>query len=1396
VVIADQLPAGFIYNNDASVVLNGVPYAITPTVSVPNDGSAQVNLTWTFGDIYKDASDMVITYSARVADVTGNSLGDVMINNASLDHDYADGTPAPQLTDQESSTITEPVLATVKDVSPTSGVAAGDSLTYTVRFTNTGTSTAFEVTALDTLAQGMAYDAGSAACVYDYTGTGSGAIAVIVTDNGDGTLTFSGNPADAWDIPASDPDSYIECTYTATAQPGIFLDGLHTNTIDADWSSQNGTQPNERDYDDSLSRPGVDETPGADDDDASFTTEGASISKSDGGVTQVVIGQTVHITLTITVPLGTLQDTVIIDTLPAGLIYYDDGLGGSQAISGIVPETGSPGFSYSVPNDGSAAVTLTWDLGAAEVTNSTVIITYDAIIANVAGNYDDMIPGSPDLVNEVHLYYTDVSGTPQDRSDSDSFDVVEADLLVDKTHAAFAVVPDAGDEVHYIVTISPSAASHASAYDVVFTDILPADVRLDLTGHSIIVTPVGDAGWTGSVSIDTSASSEAGNTVEVTVSDIPYTAGTSVQIEYWAIVENTVTPAQLIENTGSLTWTSTSGTNSNERGGTGGGPNTYNTSDTDSFTIHDPSFSKSVYPGSNLDYAIGETVTFSLEVTLPEGTTPSLSILDELPPGLQYVDGSVSMDRTGFAGSVPDPTIVPTLPIGSGTDVRFDFGSTEVDADNDPTNNTFSVRFQAVVLNEADNQQSPPPLDNSATTTVFDDASPTPNVVWTGSDTASINIIEPVLTIGKAANDIYPGADQVVTFTLTVQHDPTSNSDAFDVLVFDDLPADLTLNLASVSVTLGGTATGYTNTSHDNRVEVTVDSIPDDGSTVTIEFTATVSSSVTLTQVITNTATTTWTSTPGTNGDERIGTGGGANDYNASVSIDLTIQKSLSKIVVPDSDSLGTTLLPQMAIGEILTYQIEFHVPVGTTTGVVVTDSLDLGLAYVDCLGITPSPDISTTIVGGFTTICNSATVSAIVDPADPTNPAGAGRQVVFNFGDLTNSSGNIGLITLQYRVVVLDVEENQETTTNLNNSVHLDWSAGPLVTESTEPLNIVEPDLSLLKTADVSIAPPGAAITFTLTIEHTAISTENAYDVILEDVVPPGLEYIPGTLLYVSGIAPTLLDESLAPTLRITWGELPLTPSDPTVIQFQASMGNITPGTRVSNEASVEWSSMPGDLSAPQSVHNVRSTERRYDPLSTIDLYYVTSNVSIGRPALPDTGFAPGVVTKLPPLSMENRTQNLGDLWLEIPSLGIEMPIVGVPMSTEGWDLTWLGDQAGYLEGTAFPTAEGNTGLTGHVYLPNGQPGPFADLYRLTWGQKIIVHFNNMQYIYKVQSVRRVWPDDLSVLNHMDAPTLTLITCQGYDQENDNYWYRIAVQAILADVLPENQGSVYDLGR
>jgi LPXTG-site transpeptidase (sortase) family protein len=139
---------------------------------------------------------------------------------------------------------------------------------------------------------------------------------------------------------------------------------------------------------------------------------------------------------------------------------------------------------------------------------------------------------------------------------------------------------------------------------------------------------------------------------------------------------------------------------------------------------------------------------------------------------------------------------------------------------------------------------------------------------------------------------------------------------------------------------------------------------------------------------------------------------------------------------------------------------------------------------------------------------------------------------------------------------------------------------------------------------------------------------------------------------------------------------------------------------------------------------------------------------------------------------------------------LGVKMAIVGVPSTANGWELTWLGDRAGYLDGTAYPTWSGNTGITGHVYLPNGKPGPFVNLHTMVWGQQVIVHLDGQKYIYEVRSVRRVWPDDITVLGHAELPTLTLITCQGYNEAASDYRYRIAVRAVLIKIEPEGGSS------
>jgi LPXTG-site transpeptidase (sortase) family protein len=176
-------------------------------------------------------------------------------------------------------------------------------------------------------------------------------------------------------------------------------------------------------------------------------------------------------------------------------------------------------------------------------------------------------------------------------------------------------------------------------------------------------------------------------------------------------------------------------------------------------------------------------------------------------------------------------------------------------------------------------------------------------------------------------------------------------------------------------------------------------------------------------------------------------------------------------------------------------------------------------------------------------------------------------------------------------------------------------------------------------------------------------------------------------------------------------------------------------------------------------------------------------SEFALGQSSLPNTGFAPGVVQTLPPQPIQKAYSETGSMALEIPRIGVKMPIVGVPFTDTGFDVTWLGQQAGWLDGTAFPTWEGNSVITGHVYDANGQPGPFANLRTLWYGDQIVIRAWGQRYIYAVRSVQQIQPDNLQPFQHEeDLSWLTLITCRGYDEESGEYRYRTVVRAVRVE--------------
>jgi LPXTG-site transpeptidase (sortase) family protein len=172
----------------------------------------------------------------------------------------------------------------------------------------------------------------------------------------------------------------------------------------------------------------------------------------------------------------------------------------------------------------------------------------------------------------------------------------------------------------------------------------------------------------------------------------------------------------------------------------------------------------------------------------------------------------------------------------------------------------------------------------------------------------------------------------------------------------------------------------------------------------------------------------------------------------------------------------------------------------------------------------------------------------------------------------------------------------------------------------------------------------------------------------------------------------------------------------------------------------------------------------------------------------LPDTGFAPGLMTDLGVpethyFDLMSGYVSGGGMSLIIPTLGVSSPVLGVPANETGWNVRWLGNYVGWLAGSAFPTWEGNTVLTGHVYNSTGEAGVFVNLNRLSWGDRIVIEAWGQEHVYEVRSVKYVASDDVrSVMQHEEQDWLTLVTCYGFNEATGKFDLRVVVRAIRID--------------
>lgn len=77
-------------------------------------------------------------------------------------------------------------------------------------------------------------------------------------------------------------------------------------------------------------------------------------------------------------------------------------------------------------------------------------------------------------------------------------------------------------------------------------------------------------------------------------------------------------------------------------------------------------------------------------------------------------------------------------------------------------------------------------------------------------------------------------------------------------------------------------------------------------------------------------------------------------------------------------------------------------------------------------------------------------------------------------------------------------------------------------------------------------------------------------------------------------------------------------------------------------------------------------------------------------------------------------------------------------------------------------PDSNSNVIIGGHS--GHSSNAYFNDLILLEKGDEVIVYYNNIKYIYIVDSIKEVSETDISILNNAEKNILTLLTCKNND--------------------------------
>lgn len=1011
-------------------------------------------------------NQIVIEVVARVENIPQNSDGDILGNAAELD--FGAGT----LFDQADVDVVEPEVTVVKDFvdpEPITALDAGDTVQFQARIENLSAkgsnSAAFDVHFTDSVEPGLLITSIDSVIVQN------GSIAAPgFTITGGGSSIEGGDGIDLFDLPL---DEVVIVTYTATVQdtvqPGETLD----NDAQVTWTSSDGIDANERGpgngYTDAdLETVNIDTISQLEKSVFSTSVGETNRDQEDIANQDLVIGETVTFHLATTIPEVNVGTLTITDNLPGVLSVQSAQIVAALSDTNMTSD-GGPGLNPVITINGTDEVGFSFTNLVNPEDPTPGATTNRLVVEVVALVEDDPANTSGDvLTNSSQLDFTDATAGAVSLAATEDVDIVEPALFIDKT--ANTSGADIGDTVIYTLTVDHTAASNGPAFDLTISDDLlngftgggaGVDDDLALVVGSVVVTVGGVDVSAGAV---TQGNTGGDTEVEVQLTSLGLTDG-PVLITFAAELKTTLDVAgdQML-NTATVDFDSLPGV--------GGRADSANDTHTIGVPLAEilPAVDKQVVatsldntgtgffiPGVS-DLTIGETLTYEVVVTLSDGSytdNPDIQIVDQLPDflaltGAPTVSFGPDVGNNGFTVTTTDSGFV------DGLDDRFviDFDiATVADASGPVTDNQITITVQALVLDQPGNASG-----SVLTNTVSAEHLPTGN---TDNASASIEIVEPIVVIDKTADDDTPHLGQVVTFSLALEHDPGSSSDAFDLRVTDTL-ADTGLTLVAGSVAVlnppGGSGTGVAivtgNEAGDTGIDVRADSLAIGGK-FTITYQATVTDNVAeFGDTLQNTANVDFDNLPGNDPNQR---GGNANDTQ-------NVQIVGPDVVVTKDDGAAT-----VTPGGTLTYTLNVENKATATddaTNIVVVDTLPVGVTFSGAPGGVFNP-ATRTVTFVIASLAPGASQNLSID-VDVDTPAAAGLETLTNSVSVSHD----------------DIDPTPGDNTDTDNTT-LDAA----------------PALTIVKDDGITTVTPGESIQYTITIQNTG--DQDSSNVVVVDNFP-----------------------------------------------------------------------------------------------------------------------------------------------------------------------------------------------------------------------------------------------------------------------------------------------------